>query len=235
MKGNKVRLGAGSAYEMDRIEPAVLLAEKGDINYLCIDSLGERTLALAQRRRLADPTRGYCPTLEVRTRAVLPYCVKNNIKMICNSGAANPISGADLVMKIVQEMGFTGLRVATIIGDDVLHLLSQDLKVWETGDPLNKLKGKIVSANAYIGAQPIVAALKQGADIVVTGRCADPSLFLAPLIYEFGWKDDDWDLLGAGTVIGHLLECTAQCTGGNYLDPGYTEDVPELAHCFHRS
>lgn len=230
MRGKKVRIGAGSAYEGDRIEPAVLLAEKGDINYLCFDTLAERTLAFAQLRKLADPNKGYNPLTEARIRAVLPSCVKNGIKIIGNFGAANPLAAGDVVIKIIEEMGFSGLKVAIVVGDDVRHLLTPDLEIWETGEPLGKLEGEIISANAYIGADPIVAALKEGADIVITGRCADPSLFLAPLIYEFGWKENDWDLKAAGIVVGHLLECGAHVTGGNYLDPGYTEDVPDIAH-----
>ncbi len=230
MNVRKVRIGCGAAYEMDRIEPPVLLAEKGNIDYLCFETLAERTLGFAQLRRMAEPEKGYNPLTEARLRAVLPACVKNHIKIIANFGAANPLGAADMAMKVIRDMGLGGLSLATVLGDDVRHLLTPDLEIWETGESLAKLDGEVVSANAYIGADPIAVALREGADIVITGRAADPSLFLAPLIYEFGWKEDDWNLLGAGTVVGHLLECSVQVTGGMYLDPGYTEDVPDIAH-----
>ena len=195
MKGKKIRIGGGSAYEGDRLEPAVLLAEKGDIDYLCFDTLAERTLGFAQQKKLADPAKGYNPMTEARVRSVLPTCIKNGIKIISNFGAANPAAAGDVVVKLIEDMGFSGVKVATVMGDDVTHLLTPDLQIWETGEPLGNFKGEIKSANAYIGADPIVTALNAGADIVITGRGADPSLFLAPLMYEFGWTKGDWDLL----------------------------------------
>lgn len=225
-----LRVGYGSAYENDKIEQGVTIAEKGEVRYLCFDTLAERTLAFAQQRKLADPTKGYNPLTEERLRATLPHCVKNKTKIISNMGAANPIAAADAATRVVEEMGFSGITIATVIGDDVRDLLTPEMMVWETGEPLEKLKGEIVSANAYLGADPIVAALELGADIVITGRTADPSLFLAPLIYEFGWKKDDWNLLGRGIVLGHLVECASHVAGGSYFDPGYTEDIPDPAH-----
>jgi len=230
MNKKVVRIGGGSAYERDILEPAVVLAERGNLDYLCFDTLAERTLALAQARRNADSTQGYNPLTEKRMKAVLPACVKNGVKIIGNFGAANPKAATDIVIKVIGELGFSGLKIATVLGDDVRHLVTPDLEVWETGGTVGELKGNVVSANAYIGADPIVAGLKEGADIVVTGRSADPSLWLAPLIYEFGWKKDDWDLKAAGIIAGHLSECSFQSTGGNYLDPGYTEDVPGYAN-----
>ena len=216
--------------ELERFEPAVLLAEKGDIQYLCFENLAERTLAFAQRRKLKNPAEGCNPDIEARMKAVLPVCAEKGIKIITNAGAANPGEGTARVLRVIRELGLSGIKVAAVLGDDVRHTLSPSLKIWETGKTLDQLPGEVVSANAYIGATPIVEALKQGADIVITGRCADPSLFLAPLIYEFGWPQDNWDLMAAGTLVGHLLECSAYVTGGNYWDPGYSEDVPDLAH-----
>lgn len=225
-----LRVGYGSCTENDRIEPGVLLAEKGDVRYVCFDTLAERTLAHRQMKRLADPTAGYNPHMEARIRALLPFCLKNHVRAIGNFGGANPLSAADLVMKVIQETGASGIKVATVLGDDVRYLLTPDLELWETGEPLGRLEGEIVSANAYLGADPIVAALREGADIIITGRVADPSLFLAPLIFEFGWRCDDWHRLGAGIVLGHLVECATHVTGGSYFDPGYTEDVPGLGY-----
>ncbi len=230
MEGKKIRIGGAAGFEEDIFEPAVTLAESGNIQYLCFENLAERTLAFAQNRKKEDPTKGYNPLTEARMKAVLPACVKNNVKIISNFGAANPLGAADVVRKVIQEMGFNGLTIATVIGDDVRPLLTPNLKIWETKGPLNELYGEVVSANAYIGAEPIVTALEAGADIVITGRTADPSLFLAPIMYEFGWGKDEWNLLGAGTVCGHLLECAAYVTGGYFYDPGYTEDVPNLAN-----
>ena len=230
MKGKSVRIGAGSAYELDRIDSAVELAERGDVRYLCFETLAERTLSFAQLRKAQDPSAGYNPLTEARLRAVLPACVENGIKIIGNFGAANPAGAAEVARRVVEDMGFGDLKIATVLGDDVRHLLTPSMTLWETGGPLSDQEGEIVSANAYIGAEPIVAALRMGADIVIAGRVADPSLFLAPVMHELGWRLDDWDLLGAGTVAGHLLECTEQVTGGTYLDPGFTEDVPGIAH-----
>jgi len=230
MKGRSIRIGAGSAYELDRIDSAVEMAERGDVRYLCFETLAERTLSFAQLRKMANPAAGYNPLTEARLRAVLPACVENGIKIIGNFGAANPLGAADVARRVIDNMGFTGLKVATVLGDEVRDLLTPSMTLWESGGPLSEQEGEVISANAYIGAEPIVAALRTGADIVIIGRAADPSLFLAPLMYELGWTLDDWDRLGAGTVVGHLLECTEQVTGGTYLDPGYSEDVPNIAH-----
>ena len=229
MKGKKVRIGAGAGMEYDKIDSAVELAERGNIQYICFETLAERTLGFAQLRKMADPSSGYNPLTEARLRAVLPICAKNRIKIIGNFGAANPIGAAETARHLIEEMGLSGLKVATVVGDDVRHLLTPTLQIWETGGAFSAVEGELISANTYIGAEPIVEALAAGADFVITGRTADPSLFLAPLMYEFGWNADEWDMLAAGTVVGHLLECTEQVTGGAYLDPGYTENVPNIA------
>ncbi len=162
--------------------------------------------------------------------AVLNVCKKNNVKIITNMGAANPAAGAQKIKEVAQKLGIKGLKIAAVSGDDVLNTIKDmDLKIEETGEKLVSIKDKLVSANAYVGAEPIVEALKNGADIVITGRVADPALFAAPIIYEFGWSPDNWDLMGKATVLGHLLECAGQITGGYYADPGY-KDVPGVAH-----
>ena len=224
-----IRIGAGAGYSGDRIEPAVELAEQGDIDYLVFECLAERTIALAQQAKLKDPDTGYDPLLEARMLAVLPACVKNGIRIITNMGAANPAAAAARVRDIARGMGFEGLKVAAITGDDVLATLrAGDYLIDDTGLPVSTLDERIISANAYLGAQPLADALAQGADIVITGRVADPALVLAPLLHEFGWDMQDWDRLGQGTVIGHLLECAGQVCGGYYADPG-VKDVPGLA------
>ena len=226
----KIRLGSGAGYSGDRIEPAVELAEKGDIQYLCFECLAERTIAIAQQAKMKDPSQGYDALLASRMEAVLPICHKKGIKIITNMGAANPRAGAAKIKQIAQKLNLSGLKIAAVSGDDVLQAVRmQDLTIEETGEKLSTIKGKLVSANAYLGAGPILEALQGGADIVITGRVADPALFIAPLAYEFGWSLEDWNLMGQATVIGHLLECAGQVTGGYFADPGF-KDVPGVGH-----
>jgi hypothetical protein len=225
----QIRIGAGAGYSGDRIEPAIELAEKGDLQYLVFECLAERTVALAQQAKLRDPAAGYDPLLPERLRAVLPLCHRKGIRIVTNMGAANPIAAAERTRAVAQELGFTGLKIAAVTGDDVLpHLPNGDYHIEETGAAVADIGNRVVSANAYIGAQPIAEALANGADIVITGRAADPSLFVGPLIHEFGWTMRDWHRLGQATLIGHLLECAGQVTGGYFADPGY-KDVPDLA------
>lgn len=223
-----IRIGAGAGYSGDRIEPAVELAEHGALDYLVFECLAERTIALAQQSRRHDPASGYDPLLEARMRAVLPIAAKNGVRIISNMGAANPRAAARRTAEIARELGLS-LKIAAVTGDDVLDVvLSAPLRFEESGDEVGAYAGRIVSANAYLGAAPIVDALAAGADIVLTGRVADPSLFAAPLIHAFGWRMDDWNALGQATVVGHLLECAGQVTGGYFADPG-CKDVSGLA------
>lgn len=224
-----VRIGAGAGYSGDRIDPAIELAEKGDISYLVFECLAERTVAIAQKARLLDSSGGYDPLLEERMRAVLPFCANRGVRIISNMGAANPDAAAAKTCDVARELGLHGLRIAAITGDDVLELLRGGQPMIETHEgPLPPVDAWI-SANAYLGAFPILEALAKKADVILTGRVADPALFVAPLVHEFAWAEDDWDLLGRGTVVGHLLECAGQLTGGYFADPGY-KDVPDLAH-----
>jgi len=225
----QIRIGAGAGYSGDRIEPAVELAEKGNLHYLVFECLAERTIALAQQAKLRDSASGYDPLLPERLRAVLPLCHANGVRIITNMGAANPIAAAERTRSVAQELGLAGIKIAAITGDDVLpHLSNGDYRIEETGVAVADVGNRVVSANAYIGAQPIAEALASGANIVITGRAADPSLFVGPLLHEFGWSFDDWHRLGQTTLIGHLLECAGQVTGGYFADPGY-KDVPDLA------
>ncbi|WP_024904732.1 acyclic terpene utilization AtuA family protein [Robbsia andropogonis] len=224
-----VRLGAGAGYSGDRIEPAIELAEHGKLDYLIFECLAERTIAIAQQARRDNPALGYDPLLDARMRAVLPIAVRNGIRIISNMGAANPLSAARQTARIARQLGLRNLKIAAVTGDDVLELvMGSTLCFEESGDDVDRYKDRMVSANAYLGAAPIVAALAAGADVVLTGRVADPSLFTAPLIHEFGWDIEDWDLLGQATVAGHLLECAGQITGGYFADPGCKE-IPNLA------
>jgi hypothetical protein len=223
-----IRIGSGAGYSGDRIEPAVELAEKGDIQYLVFECLGERTVALAQQARLKNPESGFDPLLEERMRAVLPACASKGIKIVTNMGAANPLAAARKTAAIAKSMGLS-LKVAAVVGDDVLDACKErDLAIMEFDGSIRQLGNRLISANAYLGAAPMAEALSGGADVVITGRASDPALFLAPLIHAFGWPMDDWNLLGKGIVAGHMLECAGQVTGGYFADPAF-KDVEGLA------
>lgn len=227
---NTLRIGSGAGYSGDRIEPAVELAEHGDLDYLVFECLAERTIALAQQARISDPQGGYDPLLSERMRRVLPFVGRRDgrrrLRVITNMGAANPVAAAIEVRRIANELGL-GLKVVAVLGDDVLDILRPE-QVLDNGQTLGSLGARLISANAYLGGDGIIEALGAEADVVITGRVADPSLFLAPQMFEFGWAMDDWPRLGRGTLVGHLLECAGQVSGGYFADPGF-KDVNDLA------
>jgi hypothetical protein len=222
-----LRIGAGAGFSGDRLEPAAILAERGGIRYLVLECLGERTVALAQLRKRKDPSRGYDPLLERRVEMLLPLLKRNGVRLVTNMGAANPMAAADAVIAIARAQK-TPIRVAVVTGDDVLSKIASDELTLETRAPISDY-GELVSANAYLGAEALLPALQSGADIIITGRVADPSLFLAPMAYEYSWPLDDFDRLARGTSIGHLLECAGQLCGGYFAEPG-RKDVPDMAH-----
>ena len=222
-----IRIGTGAGFQGDRIEPAVDLAERGELDYLVFECLGERTIALAQQARIADPSGGYDPNLERRMRAILPICARNGTRIVSNMGAANPLAAAERTIAIARDLGLTGLKVAAVTGDDVTGVIGRSV-LDETRAPAAELGDRLVSANAYIGVKGLIDALSAGADVVICGRASDPTLFLAPLMHEFGWAPDDVTHLGRGTLVGHMLECAAQVTGGYFADPG-KKDVTGLA------
>ena len=223
-----IRIGAGAGYSGDRIEPAVELAEKGTLDYLVFECLAERTIALAQQARMKDPDGGFDPLLVARMQAVLPICRRNKVRIVTNMGAANPLGAAETTRAVARKLGLSGMRIAAGTGDDVLVAAKEADLALDNGNTVRSLGNRIVSANAYIGARAIADALAAGADVVITGRAADPALFLGPLVLEFGWAMDNWELLGKGTLVGHLLECAGQITGGYFADPG-VKDVEGLA------
>jgi hypothetical protein len=224
-----IRIGAGAGYSGDRIPPAVELVEHGRLDYLVFECLAERTIALAQLDKMRDARLGFDPLLRDRMDAVLLTCARKGIRIITNMGAANPAAAAQQVVEAARALGIDRLKVAVVEGDDVLAFVETwEGEILETGQGLASVRGSLVSANAYLGAEGIVRALKAGADVVVTGRVSDPALFLAPLVHEFDWPMTDWHRLGQGIAVGHLLECAGQITGGYFADPGY-RDVPDLA------
>jgi hypothetical protein len=227
-----LRIGCGSGFSGDRIDapgPVVAaLAAAGGPAALMLEVLGERTLALAQGERLKNPESGYEPMLEELLRPILATCREHRIPIVTNGGAANPRAAGRAVLRLAAGLGLKGLRVAVVEGDDVRGTDAlDDLAPWE-GEPGAVMeKNKVIAANVYLGAQPIAQALRDGADVVITGRCSDPALALGPMIAHFGWSEDDWDRLAAGTACGHLLECGSQVTGGYFADPG-VKDVEGL-------
>ncbi|GGH24446.1 ABC transporter substrate-binding protein [Alsobacter metallidurans] len=224
-----IRIGAGSGFGGDRIEPAVELAEKGALDYLVFECLAERTIALAQQARLQDPNAGYDRLLDERMRAVLPVCRRSHVRIVSNMGAANPAAAAQAIASIGRDLGYAGLKIAYVLGDDVLGQVRETSPALTDGPgAFADIADRAISANAYLGVAPIVEALAGGADVVITGRVGDPALFMAPLAHEFGWREDDWERLGRGALIGHLLECGSQLTGGYFADPG-VKDVADLA------
>lgn len=226
----QLRIGAGAGYSGDRIEPAVDLAAKGKLDYLVFECLAERTIALAQERKAKNPQEGFDPLLEERMRACLPVCRQNKVKIISNMGAANPIAALRKTAEIAADLGLKHLKIAAVVGDDVLSIIKNgDYTFMESGESAATFEAQIISANAYMGVAGILEALQNQADVVLTGRVADPALFLAPVIYEFGWSLSDYDLMGKGTVLGHLMECAGQVSGGYFADPDFKE-IPDLAN-----
>ena len=224
------RIGTGAGFSADRLDPAVDLARHGDLDVMIIECLGERTLAFAHRDRRLDSSKGYNAWLHRRMRALLPPCRDAGTLIITNMGAANPRVAAERTLEIARELGLAGLKVACIEGDEVTDLLEPDTPIMDEPGTLRDVSLPMVGANAYLGADAILPALKAGADVVIGGRIADPSLVVAPLAHRFGWSLDEWQRLGAGTLVGHLLECGMQVTGGYFADPG-KKDVPNLAAC----
>jgi hypothetical protein len=226
-----LRIGCGASYAGDRVEPGVELAARGNLDYLVYETLAERTIAAAQLERLKNPEAGYNELMEERFRGALPHCRRVGTRIVTNMGAANPRGAAARTAALIRELGLGPMRVATVLGDDVFEYCMrhrEQLKIMETGEPLSSIEGEVVSANAYLGADGMVEALGRGADIVITGRVGDCSLFLAPMMHEFGWRADDWDILAKGQTGADMVECGANVSGAYYADPGY-KDVPNLA------
>ncbi len=222
-----IRIGSGAGFSGDRLEPAIDLIEKGNLDYIIFECLAERTIAIAQEEKFLNPDKGYNSLFSYRMEQVIPKAVKNRVKVITNMGAANPISALEVAIKIAEKNKLTGVKIAAVVGDDISQNIKEyfNNEVLEFKGVLKDIESKIISANVDMGADGIVEALSNGADIVITGRVSDPALVVGPLLHEFNWKEDD--LIGSGIMAGHLLECAAQITGGYFCEPGY-KDVPDL-------
>lgn len=230
----KVRIGAGQGFYGDSLLPAIDVAKKGDVQYISFDCLAELTLAILEKGRKKDPTQGYTRDVVPMMRNLLPICVPKGIKLITNAGGINPRGAARAVANVAGELGFKGLRIATVTGDDIFERLDElrsrgiSLKDKDSGADIGTVRDRLLFASVYLGAQPIVEALRQGADVVITGRTTDTAQFLGPMIYELGWGEEDWDRLAAGIVVGHIMECSGQVSGGNFSKAW--QDVPDLEH-----
>lgn len=229
----KIKIASGQGFWGDLIDAPYHQVTKGDIDYLVMDYLAEVTMSILQKQKNKNPELGYAKDIPELMKRILPIIKEKNIKVITNGGGVNPIACANSVIKVAKDLGIKNLKIGVVLGDDIKDRLDEliasgaQLKNMETNESIITVKAKILSANVYFGAFPIVEALQKGADIVITGRTTDTGLTLAPMIYEFGWKANDYDLLSAGTVAGHILECGAQSSGGNFL--GDWQSIPNMA------
>jgi Acyclic terpene utilisation family protein AtuA len=226
-----VRIGNGQGFWGDSIDAPLELLTRGPLDYLGLDYLAEVTLSIMMRQRLRDPHKGFAADFITLLRRALPAIVERGVKVVTNAGGLNPAACRDEVLRVARALGISGLRVGVVEGDDLLphvdELLAAGCRLehMETKRPLVDERAKVLSVNAYLGARPVAEALGQGAQIVLAGRITDTSLALGPLVHEFGWDEDAWDLLAAGTIAGHIIECGAQATGGNFTR---WWEVPEL-------
>lgn len=227
-------VGNGGGFSGDRVDAPVpvvrSLVARGLPAAMFFETLGERTVALAQLERRRDPELGYEPMLERLLEPILADCFRARIPILGNFGAANPPAAARLVARLALRLGLPDLKIAVVGGDDVMGSIALDqLPVHEADGSIDTKSARLVAANAYIGAEPLVEALRLGADVVVAGRTSDPALAIAPLVHHFGWSFEDWAKLAVGAACGHLLECGSQVTGGVFWDPGF-KDIPDPAN-----
>ncbi len=231
----KVRVAGGQGFWGDMLTAPVNQVRGGQIDYLMLDYLAEVTMSIVQKQKQRDPNAGYARDFISLMREILPDCIERGIKITANAGGVNVKGCADAVREVAKELGLSGkFKIGMITGDDILPRLDEFLEKgiavnhMDTGESLSAIRDKVQSANVYLGAQPLVDALDQGANIVIGGRLTDTGLTLAPLMHEFGWTFEDWDKIAAGTIAGHIIECGAQCSGGNCQFDW--ENIPDLAN-----
>ncbi len=229
----KIRIASGQGFWGDLIDAPYNQATQGPVDYIMMDYLAEVTMSILQKQKLKDPNLGYARDIPPLMERLLPVIKEKKIKVITNGGGVNPLACRDAIFERAAKLGIKDLKIGVVLGDNILDRLEEllslnvELKNMETGEGALKILGKILSANVYLGAAPVVECLKKGADIVITGRVTDTGLTLAPMIYEFDWDMKNWDLMAAGTVAGHILECGGQASGGNFL--GDWKNIPDLA------
>ncbi|MGH9947413.1 MAG: acyclic terpene utilization AtuA family protein, partial [Pyrinomonadaceae bacterium] len=231
----KVRVAGGQGFWGDLLTAPVDQVRKGPIDYLMLDYLAEVTMSIMQKQRARDPQAGYAKDFVALIREILPDCVEKDIKVLSNAGGVNVNGCAEAIRDAAREMGFAGkLKIGVVTGDDILDRLDEfadkgvEITNMETGEPLSEIRDKVQAANVYLGAQGLVEALSKGAQVIVGGRLTDTGLTLAPLMHEFGWKFDDWNLVSAGTIAGHIIECGAQSSGGNCQYDW--QNIPDMAN-----
>jgi hypothetical protein len=234
-KKDVVRVASGQGFWGDWLEAPRRQVEGGPVDYLMLDYLAEVTMSILQKQKERDPKMGYARDFIGAMESVFPAVADRGVKVIANAGGVNPVACADAVLAAADKAGVRGkIRIGVVTGDDILGRLDDllaaghELKNMDTGEPLANIRDRVLSANAYIGSTPIVEALERGANVVVIGRSTDTALTMAPLRHEFGWAADDWNKMAAGIVAGHILECGAQCSGGNCLHEWRT--IPDLAN-----
>lgn len=231
---HSIRIASGQGFWGDLLSAPLAQVSKGQIDYLMMDYLAEVTMSIMQKQKLKNPALGYAKDLVETCEQILPYLMNNNIKLITNGGGVNPLAAKDAIFEVARKLGISGLKIGVVLGDNILPRIDELIAAghtmhhMETNEPIATVKDKLLSANVYLGAFPIVDALQKGATIVLTGRTTDTGLTLAPMIHEFGWAADDWDKLSAGTVAGHINECGAQASGGNFL--GDWRSLPDMAN-----
>jgi hypothetical protein len=243
MEGNRcmtktVRIGAGLGFYGDSWEPVAASVERGGVQYIASDHLAELTLAILQKDRQRDASLGHARDMLPMLVKLWPLMRERGVKFVCNAGGLNPRGAADVLRVAFATRGWKA-RIGVVSGDDVLEMLQSDDAGFPhlfNGRAVGDVRDRLVFANAYLGARPIVDALRQGADIVITGRVADAALFLAPLVHEFGWaledarSGEDLNRLAQGLCVGHLLECSGQGSGGNFGSLAAWQAIPDLAH-----
>lgn len=228
-----IRVANAQGFWGDSLLGPKRLVEEGPVDYLTFDYLSEVTMSIMQKQRMRDPDAGYARDFIEMLKMVMPQCREKGIRLVANAAGINARACLAATKQALEETGLSGVRVGIVEGDDILDRLDalkedgEDMRNMDTGAPLSSVQDRIISANVYIGAGAIVEALDQGADIVLTGRASDPSLAVAPLVHEFGWSFEDYDKIAAATVLGHIIECGPQCTGGNYTD---WREVRDFAH-----
>ncbi|MEA2173002.1 MAG: hypothetical protein QOD00_594 [Blastocatellia bacterium] len=235
MMKEKIRIASGQGFWGDMLDAPVRQVEGGPIDYLMLDYLAEVTMSIMQKQRARDASAGYARDFVPLMKQILPACVERDIRVTANAGGVNVEGCAAAVREVARELGLSGkLRIGIVTGDDIMDRIDDllargiELRNMDTGEPLSSIRERIQSANVYLGAWPMAQALNGGARIVITGRATDTGLTLAPLIHEFGWGEEDWDKLAAGTIAGHIIECGAQSSGGNCQYDW--RNIPDLAN-----
>lgn len=233
---DEILIANGQGFWGDSILGPVRLVREGPLHYLTLDYLAEVTMSIMQKQKSRNPEAGYATDFVALLQRILPELVAKKIKVVANAGGVNPQACLRAVLALAREQGIRGLRVGIVEGDDILAQLpdliaaGEEFRNLDTGAPLAPVLDRVLSANVYIGARAVADCLAAGADIVIGGRITDPALVAGPLLYEFGWRDDDYDKLAAATIAGHIVECGAQCSGGNFTGWREVEDFVRIGY-----